>query len=55
MIDQKYFQKFSGNPGLTIEEIRRLELPERTPQDYYELIEIINGGEGFIGNEYVVL
>jgi hypothetical protein len=55
LINKKYFEKFNCNPGLTENKINKMDLPKNIPSDYFELIKFCNGGEGFIGEEYVVL
>lgn len=50
-----YFQKFNGNPGINNDELVNLHLPAEIPNDYLEFCKTYNGGEGFIGEEYVVL
>jgi len=55
MINKKYLEKFNGNNGITNEALLKLELPSSLPQDYLELLQQHNGGEGFINNEYLIL
>ena len=55
LINKKIFKKFNINPGLTKNIIDKIDLPKNLPQDYLELIEFCNGGEGFIGEEYIIL
>ena len=55
MIDKKYFEKFNGNVGITKEELLKLKLPKNLPLDYLELLQLYNGGEGFVGEEYLIL
>ncbi|MGB3149694.1 MAG: SMI1/KNR4 family protein [Maribacter sp.] len=54
MIKTEYLKEFDANPGITLEQLVSLKLPERLPTDYIELLKQFNGGEGEIGEEYVV-
>lgn len=53
----KYLAKFNGNPAATLALIRNavnrdgLDLPN----EYMKFIEEINGGEGFVGSNYIIL
>jgi hypothetical protein len=51
------FAKFNGNPPSTIPAIRQFEIDSgvRLPGDYARFLQKANGGEGFIGNAYVIL
>lgn len=55
MINMKYLERFNRNSGLNITNPSEYNLPEDIPQDYLELLIITNGGEGFIGKEYLIL
>ena len=48
--------KFNGNPPSNALAIRRFEteLGFRLPDDYAQFLQHTNGGEGFVGNAYVV-
>jgi hypothetical protein len=48
---------FLANPPASAESIEglRQRLPQGVPADYFELLAIANGGEGFVGSTYVVL
>ena len=50
-----YLKKFNGNTGLEKASLDSLGLRMDLPKDYVELFQKFNGGEGFIGEEYVVL
>jgi len=50
-----YFKKFNTNSGFNIASFPELNLPKDIPQEYLELLTITNGGEGFIGEEYLIL
>ncbi|SMC87895.1 SMI1/KNR4 family protein [Cellulophaga tyrosinoxydans] len=55
MIKYEYLKEFEGNSGITSEKLSFLKLPERLPEDYIELLKQFNGGEGEVGEEYLVL
>ena len=55
MIKKEYLDKFDGNSGVSSELLNSIKLPERLPSDYIELIKNYNGGEGFVGEEYLIL
>ncbi|CAM4417928.1 SMI1/KNR4 family protein [Zobellia nedashkovskayae] len=48
-------KEFNGNTGLEKATLDSLGLRMDLPKDYVELFQKFNGGEGFIGEEYVVL
>lgn len=54
MIDKKYFLKFNGNQGVSKEFIQNFNLPKNIPFDYFEFLQLYDGGEGFIGEEYII-
>lgn len=49
--------KFNGNPPLDATAIRRFETESGLcfPGDYVRFLQQMNGGEGFVGNAYVIL
>src|SRR3989344_6210233 len=49
--------KFNGNPPSDAAVIRQFETESdfRLPNDYVQFLQQMNGGEGFIGNSYVIL
>ncbi len=49
--------KFNGNPPLDAAAIRQFETGSsfRLPDDYARFLQQANGGEGFVGNAYVIL
>jgi hypothetical protein len=49
--------KFNGNPPLKTGVIRQFETESgfRLPDDYARFFQQRNGGEGFVGNAYVIL
>ena len=51
----KYFSEFRENPHISKSDIINLKLPPQIPNEYLELIETSNGGEGNIGDEYMIL
>ncbi|WKZ31529.1 MAG: SMI1/KNR4 family protein [Candidatus Dojkabacteria bacterium] len=55
MINEKYLKKFNGNPGVDKKLLLDLNLPDNTPSDYLSFLQLHNGGEGFIGEEYLIL
>lgn len=60
MTDQKLdalLVEFNRNPGASLDVIREFELTMNfsLPSDYVEFLKVSNGGEGFIGESYVML
>mgnify|MGYP003626296418 CR=1 FL=1 len=55
MIKNEYLAEFNSNSGITTESLISLKLPKRLPTDYIEFLKKFNGGEGFVGEEYLVL
>jgi hypothetical protein len=51
------FARFAGNPPARAEDIERVQkkLRFRLPEDYANFLLTRNGGEGFVGNSYVIL
>jgi len=51
------FKGFNGNPGATHNAVQAFETSVRRtlPGDYRELLMQCNGGEGFIGDNYLML
>jgi hypothetical protein len=49
--------KFNGNPPSDTAAIRQFETESgfRLPDDYARFLQQANGGEGFVGNAYVIL
>jgi hypothetical protein len=55
MIKKEYLADFECNPGITEEQLGHLKLPRRLPADYLDLLKEMNGGEGDVGDEYLIL
>lgn len=55
MIEPKYLKEFNGNKGISNQESETLSVIKRLPNDYIDFLKFSNGGEGFIGNEYLIL
>ncbi|MDW5289617.1 SMI1/KNR4 family protein [Formosa sp. PL04] len=55
MIKKEYLKTFSNNSGITTNKLESLKFPKNLPQDYLEFLIIFNGGEGFVGENYLVL
>jgi hypothetical protein len=55
MIDKNMFLKFNFNSISDLSEIETLVTQKKVSRDYLELLKLGNGGEGFIGNEYLIL
>ena len=55
MLNNKYLEKFNGNPGISDKLLLKLQLPKNIPLDYLDFIKVHNGGEGFVGKEYIIL
>ena len=53
----RLFAKFIGNPPSETAAIRQFEAKSgfRLPDDYVRFLQQTNGGEGFIGNAYIIL
>jgi hypothetical protein len=53
---EKLQAKFNGNPPVNLSSIRQFEVADslRLPDDYAGFLQRANGGEGFIGNAYVI-
>jgi hypothetical protein len=54
---EQLLAKFNGNPPAGVAVIRQAEAESRVrlPDDYAEFLQQMNGGEGFVGNAYVIL
>jgi hypothetical protein len=54
---ERLLAKFNCNPPAGVAVIRQFEAESRVrlPDDYAELLQQANGGEGFVGNAYVIL
>ena len=54
---ERLLAKFNGNPPSDVSSIRRFETEARLrlPEDYAEFLQEMDGGEGFVGNAYVIL
>ena len=55
MIDTGYLKEFNGNKGISDKELETLPIIKKLPNDYIDFLKLSNGGEGFIGNEYIIL
>lgn len=55
MINLKYLKEFNRNPSANEKMISKLNFLKKLPNDYIELIKEFNGGEGLIGDEYLIL
>lgn len=54
---ERLLAKFSGNPPANAAAIRQLETDAglRLPEDYATFLQEADGGEGFVGNAYLIL
>jgi len=54
---ERLLAKFNCNPPAGVAVMRHLEAESRVrlPDDYAEFLQQANGGEGFVGNAYVIL
>jgi hypothetical protein len=54
---QRLLAKFNGNPPAGATSIRQLETDAslRVPEDYARFLQEADGGEGFVGNAYLIL
>jgi hypothetical protein len=54
---ERLLVKFNGNPPSETTAIRQFETKSgfRLPDDYAQFLQQTNGGEGFVGNAYVIL
>ncbi len=54
---REFLRQFNGRPGATEAAILSSEqrLGVEFPVDYVEFLKLTNGGEGFVGEEYVIL
>jgi len=55
MIEPKYLKEFEANSGISVAQLEATKLPHRLPEEYIEVLKQFNGGEGDIGEEYLVL
>lgn len=56
-LTRQLLQRFNGNPPADLAAISALEGSSalRLPNEYREFLQRHNGGEGFIGNQYIIL
>lgn len=54
---ERLLAKFNRNPPAGVAVIRQFEAESRIrlPDDYAEFLQQANGGEGFVGNAYIIL
>lgn len=54
---ERLLAKFNGNPPADASSIRLLETNTglRLPEDYAKFLQEMDGGEGFVGNAYLIL
>ena len=54
---ERLLAKFNGNPPMDVSFLQKLESDAefRLPEDYAQFLQQTNGGEGFIGNAYLIL
>jgi len=54
--NEKMLAKFNGNPPVYASSIQKFEVEARLclPEEYSQFLQRTNGGEGFIGNAYVI-
>jgi hypothetical protein len=54
---ERLLAKFNGNPPASAASIRQLESEAgfQLPKDYAQFLQQADGGEGFVGNAYVIL
>lgn len=57
MDKQRLLARFNGNPPADAASIQQFESESglRLPEDYRQLLRHTDGGEGFVGNAYVIL
>ncbi len=57
MDKEKLLARFNGNPPANASSIRQVETDARLrlPEDYAQFLQQWDGGEGFIGNAYLIL
>tara|TARA_R110001583_G_C5332668_1_gene378502 strand:+ start:68 stop:475 length:408 start_codon:yes stop_codon:yes gene_type:complete len=55
MIKKEYLEEFEKNAGIEPENLNSLKFTIEIPQDYLEFLKEFNGGEGDVGEEYLVL
>ncbi|MCP4177198.1 MAG: hypothetical protein GY756_05470 [bacterium] len=48
-------KKFNSNAGISKAKLSTIGLPSEVPEEYLNFLEFCNGGEGFIGEEYLIL
>jgi cell wall assembly regulator SMI1 len=54
---ERLLAKFNGNPPADANSIRQLETDAglHLPEDYAKFLQEVDGGEGFVGNAYLIL
>jgi len=54
---ERLLVKFNGNPPADASSIRQMETDAgfRLPEDYAKFLQGMDGGEGFVGNAYLIL
>ena len=55
MIKDEYLTEFEKNTGIEQNQLKSLKFPIELPEEYINLLKIFNGGEGDVGEEYLVL
>ncbi len=55
MIDKLHIKEFKGNFRFDHQHLEASDLINRLPTEYIEFLQSFNGGEGFVGEEYLVL
>ena len=55
-LPQELFAKFNANPPAEVAAIQHVQAASQAlPQDYIAHLQVANGGEGFVGDAYLVL
>lgn len=54
--DERLFARFKGNPLASRDSIARCQADLRSPLpgDYLQFLQQMNGGEGFVGKQYLI-
>lgn len=55
MINNNYLIDFEKNSGIEENHLNSLQFPVQLPNDYLDLLKSFNGGNGTVGEEYLIL
>ena len=55
MINNNYLIDFEKNSGIEENHLNSLQFPVQLPNDYLDLLKNFNGGNGTVGEEYLIL